>query len=311
MALIKCPECGKEISDKASACIHCGCPASAMKQEAAAPAASQVPFNEMFQDIFGGNAGTRVATSKPVKQVPAEMPERNLLSGIVIQLLDKLCGVCSFGGMSAAAVVVAGMISDQSVDMDLLPVAVFGLVGSWLVAWVLIALDFLRARKFIRKNGYEESIRNDTPDFSNCLNAFRLSKTKMMAKYISKLNPVAGDELIEGIKQAKQRKRKERLGYLPYLAVLAVIYYLFPRYAWMFMPTYESTLITMHVCTLIVLGVYGYKKENAVGIVGIAAILFAPTIFMYYLEHMWYHVLICAAAGFVGMVIGDIISVKK
>lgn len=26
MALIKCPECGKEISDKASACIHCGCP---------------------------------------------------------------------------------------------------------------------------------------------------------------------------------------------------------------------------------------------------------------------------------------------
>lgn len=26
MALIKCPECGKEISNKAVACIHCGCP---------------------------------------------------------------------------------------------------------------------------------------------------------------------------------------------------------------------------------------------------------------------------------------------
>ena len=26
MALIKCPECGKEISDRAQACIHCGCP---------------------------------------------------------------------------------------------------------------------------------------------------------------------------------------------------------------------------------------------------------------------------------------------
>ena len=26
MALIKCPECGKEISDKAANCIHCGCP---------------------------------------------------------------------------------------------------------------------------------------------------------------------------------------------------------------------------------------------------------------------------------------------
>lgn len=26
MALIKCPECGKEISDRAKACINCGCP---------------------------------------------------------------------------------------------------------------------------------------------------------------------------------------------------------------------------------------------------------------------------------------------
>lgn len=28
MALIKCPECGKEISDKAAACPSCGCPSS-------------------------------------------------------------------------------------------------------------------------------------------------------------------------------------------------------------------------------------------------------------------------------------------
>ena len=26
MALIKCTDCEKEISDKAQACIHCGCP---------------------------------------------------------------------------------------------------------------------------------------------------------------------------------------------------------------------------------------------------------------------------------------------
>lgn len=26
MALIKCPECDKEVSDKAFACIHCGFP---------------------------------------------------------------------------------------------------------------------------------------------------------------------------------------------------------------------------------------------------------------------------------------------
>lgn len=30
MALIKCPECGKEISDKSKQCIHCGCPLEEM-----------------------------------------------------------------------------------------------------------------------------------------------------------------------------------------------------------------------------------------------------------------------------------------
>lgn len=33
MALIKCQECGKEISDKAVACIHCGCPISRFGEE--------------------------------------------------------------------------------------------------------------------------------------------------------------------------------------------------------------------------------------------------------------------------------------
>ena len=30
MALIKCPECGKEISDKATSCPNCGCPITEM-----------------------------------------------------------------------------------------------------------------------------------------------------------------------------------------------------------------------------------------------------------------------------------------
>ncbi len=30
MALIKCPECEKEVSDKAKTCIHCGCPLEEM-----------------------------------------------------------------------------------------------------------------------------------------------------------------------------------------------------------------------------------------------------------------------------------------
>ena len=33
MALIKCSECGKEISDKASACMNCGCPINSNKDK--------------------------------------------------------------------------------------------------------------------------------------------------------------------------------------------------------------------------------------------------------------------------------------
>lgn len=32
MAMIKCPECGKEVSDKASACPNCGCPIAPAQQ---------------------------------------------------------------------------------------------------------------------------------------------------------------------------------------------------------------------------------------------------------------------------------------
>lgn len=33
MSLIKCKECGKEISDKAESCVNCGCPISKKKSD--------------------------------------------------------------------------------------------------------------------------------------------------------------------------------------------------------------------------------------------------------------------------------------
>lgn len=33
MALIKCEDCGKEISDKSKACIHCGCPINLVQEK--------------------------------------------------------------------------------------------------------------------------------------------------------------------------------------------------------------------------------------------------------------------------------------
>ena len=34
MAMIQCPECGKEVSDKAISCIHCGCPINNQSEKA-------------------------------------------------------------------------------------------------------------------------------------------------------------------------------------------------------------------------------------------------------------------------------------
>ncbi len=33
MALIKCPDCGNEVSDKAPSCVKCGCPLATQNNE--------------------------------------------------------------------------------------------------------------------------------------------------------------------------------------------------------------------------------------------------------------------------------------
>jgi len=43
MALINCPECSKEISDRAEACIHCGFPLKQHEEP------KQVEFQESFR----------------------------------------------------------------------------------------------------------------------------------------------------------------------------------------------------------------------------------------------------------------------
>ena len=53
MALISCPECGKEVSDRAPACIHCGYPLS-----------SAAPYAD-FRPITGPNRFTVRLTARP------------------------------------------------------------------------------------------------------------------------------------------------------------------------------------------------------------------------------------------------------
>ena len=48
MALIICPDCKKEISDRAKTCIFCGCPIEQLKNEVIEDAKVEVPSTETF-----------------------------------------------------------------------------------------------------------------------------------------------------------------------------------------------------------------------------------------------------------------------
>lgn len=65
MALIKCPECGKKISNKAKQCIHCGYPLNEIENEPKAEAENDreictingktFDFTELVNDTVNGN----------------------------------------------------------------------------------------------------------------------------------------------------------------------------------------------------------------------------------------------------------------
>ena len=53
MALISCPECGKEVSDQALACIHCGYPLQSFPPPKRAP--------RQYSLVFTGLGHTRIS----------------------------------------------------------------------------------------------------------------------------------------------------------------------------------------------------------------------------------------------------------
>lgn len=78
MALIKCPECGKEISDKAPACIHCGYPINSVSTVAAKPKSYNVIFKGFSRKVdtpksigqLRGVLKSDIATAKRIIEKP-------------------------------------------------------------------------------------------------------------------------------------------------------------------------------------------------------------------------------------------------
>lgn len=65
MALIKCPECGKDVSDKAPACIHCGYPLQGQQSAVSSPATSK----RVVIPTFHGASPQKIPCIKLVREV--------------------------------------------------------------------------------------------------------------------------------------------------------------------------------------------------------------------------------------------------
>lgn len=59
MALIKYSECGKEISDKATACPNCGCPMQNMAQDETIK--EEAKYSTFHKLLYGNNANAKEA----------------------------------------------------------------------------------------------------------------------------------------------------------------------------------------------------------------------------------------------------------
>lgn len=92
MALIKCSECGKEISDKATVCTNCGCPVEKVNKSE-------------YDDLYAAaNVFSKVQKQKDMnkKNVPST---GRLVTGIILIVISvfSLFQSCSVGILSAFA----------------------------------------------------------------------------------------------------------------------------------------------------------------------------------------------------------------
>ncbi len=88
MALIKCPECGKEVSNKAPSCIHCGTPLTMTTASSSAPVAAPVNISA-------------TASVAPAKVQTIELTGKKLKVQVLLSFLLSLSGCITAIGAAA------------------------------------------------------------------------------------------------------------------------------------------------------------------------------------------------------------------
>lgn len=117
MALIRCPECGKEISDKAASCPNCGCPVEFDNNENIDTSEISNTTNQI-QNVVNTWIDSYKSTQKvgPVKidekhrvfQINGTIAQNGKRTGIIGKSFKGLMAVSTFG-MSVAAEKALGM----------------------------------------------------------------------------------------------------------------------------------------------------------------------------------------------------------
>lgn len=109
MALIKCPECGKEISDKAPSCPNCGCPVSA------------IPFQTLPSEVDIPENTTPVTFRVSKKVGPIQIDENNRLFRIygAIPTNKKKTGLvgATFKGMMAVSTMGMSIAAEKALGL--------------------------------------------------------------------------------------------------------------------------------------------------------------------------------------------------
>lgn len=254
----------------------------------------------------------------PDNTVPSEMPEYGIFFGTFMTLLREGIGVLSYAAVAAVVATVVDLLSGGG-GIYVEPEVLLGLLGGYALASLVVNLDFLRARRFLRKGGYLDAIRNDGPMMTNCINAYRLYPSRAMIWYIKRLNPAHGAKIAQWAKEGEQERRKARLRYLVYALVLAVVFYCLPQYEMIFPLLYLmplQILLIEHLITLVVVILYAEKNSPDLDKLNLEVLIvfagvFALMLYVHDLGDLWYHIIINAVVVFVAFIIGGIWHDKR
>lgn len=159
MALIKCTECGKEFSDKASACPNCGCPTDAMN-------ISEPPQENKEQSL---SSIWNTVPNKPNSLLPPKPHTTQKVSAVKIDEVNRMFqinGVIPANGKKSGIIgkSVRGFMAVSTMGMSLAAEKMIGLgknkvgTNTWYKFSDLISYDLLEDDSVVTSGGVGQAL---------------------------------------------------------------------------------------------------------------------------------------------------------